>query len=174
MCVCVCVCVCVCTCVLHNLLIYINGSVSMCYSIYCIVCVQSAELKVQSYMRTQDLENYAEHTNSSLLYLTLEALGKSTHVQYHPHTCINLYIPASHICIHCTYVLLCTVCMSIYSRGVTKLLSDLCIHFLLSFQSHIIFYFSSLLYSFSFLLLIVCFSNANVFSLLWLLQECMM
>jgi NADH dehydrogenase [ubiquinone] 1 alpha subcomplex assembly factor 6 len=36
---------------------------------------RSKELKVQSYMRTQDLEDYVENTNSSLLYLTLEVLG---------------------------------------------------------------------------------------------------
>ena len=141
---------CVCTCVLHNLLMNINRSDSMCYGMYCIhfVCIQSAELKVQSYMRTQDLENYAEHTNSSLLYLTLEALGRSTHVQCHPLTCIDLYVPASYICIHCTYVCAAVLCACQFIIEMLPSCCLTCVYIILctliSFEFHIIFYFSAL------------------------------
>lgn len=56
-------------CVWHMLFqIYTTALTSVIY-------IQEANLSVNHYSSTKELEDYAENTFSSLLYLTLEAMG---------------------------------------------------------------------------------------------------
>lgn len=46
------------------------------YSYTCCLFAQEADLSTTMYLSTGDMEDYAEKTFSSLLYLTLEAMGE--------------------------------------------------------------------------------------------------
>lgn len=41
-----------------------------------VLCLQERDLSTNVYLSTREMEEYAENTFSSLLYLTLEILGK--------------------------------------------------------------------------------------------------
>ena len=45
--------------------------------------VQESNLSTSVYLLTRHMEEYAEHTSSALLYLTLEALGEHNRIVHH-------------------------------------------------------------------------------------------